>query len=138
MHLINKKTDALIAAVTSVQDKLNGHEDRIEQLELNEEIKTTQVFNIRTAAKTRVFNILGEDVLDYQKYFRYFISRLYSDAKKYAGLGSTISTTRKCDYQKVIDYIEAWIPKKGCVEFKREIDEKAAAKRKAKDLGYTM
>lgn len=42
----------------------------------------------------------------------------------------------KGDYQRVIDYIEAWIPKCGCAELKLEADKRAESRRKAKGMGY--
>lgn len=59
-------------------------------------------------------------------------------SRKYAGLGSKISRTRKGDFQRCINYIEAWIPSCGCAKLKSEADEKAEAKRKAKSLGYDV
>ena len=82
--------------------------------------------------------IIGGDAFEIKKYFRIFVMRLYTDARKYAGLGSKISRTRKGDFQRCINYIEAWIPSCGCAKLKSEADEKAEAKRKAKSLGYDV
>ena len=134
----NKEKIKLInTALSSIQEKVSDHSNRLDQLELNEEITSEQEIVIRDSAKKRVFTIIGDDVLDYQKYFRSFISKLYTNARKEAGLGSKISKTRKGDYQRVINYIEAWVPKKGCSGLKEEVDTKAAAKREAEALGYT-
>lgn len=126
----------ITTAISSIQGEMETNTKRLDQLELNEEITSKQEDMISTIAKRRVFEIIGDDDLDYQKYFRSFISKLYTNARKEAGLGSKINRTRKGDYQRVIDYIEAWTPKGGCAAFKEEIDNKAKAKRKAKELGY--
>ena len=131
-----EKINLINNALSSIQEKVSNHSTRLDQLELNEEITSEQEIVIRDSAKKRVFTIIGDDVLDYQKYFRSFISKLYTNARKEAGLGSKISKTRKGDYQRVINYIEAWTPKNGCAGLKEEIDIKAEAKRKAKELGY--
>ena len=133
----DEKLNLVTTAISSIQDKMNHQSNRLDQLELNEEIKSEQEIIIRNTAKKRVFEIIGDNILDYQKYFKTFISKLYTDARKEAGLGSRIATTRKGDYQRVINYIEAWVPKKGCSGLKEEVDNKAAAKREAEALGYT-
>ena len=42
----------------------------------------------------------------------------------------------KNNLKRVIDYVESWIPSCGCSELKRKADDKAKARRKAKELGY--
>lgn len=108
----------------------------INELKYNEEITTTQKNKIKSAAKVRVYEIIGTDRLDKAKYYKTFISRLYSNAKKYASMGSKIEETRKGDYQRVMNYIESWTPTQGIENLKREIDLNAEAKREAKELGY--
>lgn len=136
----SQKTNALITGVSNRVDdldvKFNAFEDRMDNYELNEEVTTEQEKTISRIANKRVYEIIGSDEFEDVKYHMTFIQNLYSDARKYAFLGSSISTTKKRDYQRVIDYIEAWIPRCGCVELKRKADKRAVAKRKAKELGY--
>ena len=59
---------------------------------------------------------------EYDKtYFKRFIGRLYTEAKKEGGLGNTITRTHKGDYPRVINYIEAWSPHEGVVTFKQKV-----------------
>ena len=83
-----------------------------------------------------MIDILGNDELEHKKYFRTFIQRLYTDCRKYAGLGSKIARTKKGDYQRCIDYIEAWNPSCGCVALREKADKNAKARLKARELGY--
>jgi len=108
----------------------------IENLKLNEEVTTTQQETIIETATRRVMEILGTDLLDRHKYFRIFIKRLYTDAKRNAGLGSKISRTKKGDFQRVIDFIEAWTPSCGCFELKKIADKNAETRRIAFNEGY--
>ena len=122
-----------INAVRSDIDTLKG--DMI-QLKLNEEITTAQQETIIESARKRICYILSYNTDDISKYMKIFIQRLYADTRSHAGLGSKIARTKKGDYQRVIDYIEAWIPKCGCAELKLEADKRAESRRKAKEMGY--
>lgn len=132
---MNKQLGIVATKVSSIENDVNGMKDEIYQLKNNEEITTEQAANIRRAAHKRVNDILGTDE-EKAKYFRTFIVCLWTDVRKNAGCGSTYYATKKCNYQRVIDYIEAWIPSCGISELKRHTDEKAKARRKAKEEGY--
>ena len=86
----------------------------------------------------RVLEIIGDDSLEVQKYFRIFVQRLYKETRQNAGLGSKISRTKKCDYQRCINYIEAWIPSCGCSALRAKADSNAKARLEAKKLGYVV
>ena len=50
---------------------------------------------------------------------------------------SAVSVMASADATKyTVDYVESWIPSCGCSELKRKADDKAKARRKAKELGY--
>lgn len=132
----NKQLGIITQSVTSMRNDISGLTDRMDQIESNEEITTEQTKKIINTAQTRVNTILGEDEFEHQKYFRSFVGRIYSDARKYAGLASSISTTKKRDYQRIIDFLEAWTPTGGISRLKRIIDDKAKAKKKAQIEGY--
>jgi hypothetical protein len=108
----------------------------IEDLKENEEVTTTQQEKIISAARRRVYEILGDNHETTAKYYRVFIQKLYGDARKKAGLGSKIARTRKGDYQEVMNYIETWTPACGCDSLKEYADKVAAARRAAKEEGY--
>ncbi len=122
--------------MTNVESNLSLAMSEIDQLKNNEEITTDQEFAIRETASKRISEVLGKDINDRQKYYRTFIGRLYYNARRNAGLGSKISRTKKCNFQRVIDYIESWNPHEGVLGLKHKTDAKAKARRKAQDEGY--
>ena len=133
---ISKQMGIIATAVDSMRTDIGGLKDRMDYLELNEEITTTQQETIIELARKRVLEIIGDDPLEVKKYFKIFIQRLYKDTRQNAGLGSKIARTKKCDYQRCIDYIEAWIPSCGCAELRAKSDANAKARLEAKKLGY--
>jgi len=122
--------------IEGMNSSINNINNEIERLKLNEEVTTTQQESITSAARKRLYEILGDDRLEWKKYAATFFHSLYKDTRKYAGLGSRISRTRKGDFQRCIDYIEAWIPSCGFAELRARADKNAAARVKARELGY--
>lgn len=135
---ISQQIGIVVNSVNTMKGEINTIKEDMFQLKYNEEVTTTQQENIIESARNRVSYILNYDNEEISKYFRTFIQRLYSDTRRCAGLGSKISRTKKGDYQRVIDYIEAWIPECGCAELKIEADTRAEARRKAKEAGYNV
>lgn len=127
----------LSRSVNSIEGQVTGLGNEIEQLKLNEEVTTTQQEMLIETAQKRVCEILGNDSLEREKYFRIFIKRLYKDTRQNAGLGSKIARTKKGDYQRCIDFMEAWIPSCGCAELRTKADSYAKARIEAIKLGYT-
>ena len=122
--------------VIPLTDDVNTMKEDIIQLKENEEITTTQQEMIIELARKRVIIIIGDDPLEIKKYFKIFIQRLYKDTRQNAGLGSKIARTKKCDYQRCVDYIEAWLPRCGCAELRAKADANAKARLEARKLGY--
>lgn len=122
--------------VHDVRQQVKTMSGDIEQLKMNEEITTSQQESIVDAARRRICETLGNDPLTHKKYFRIFIQKLYSDCRKYAGLGSKISRTKKCDFQRCVDYIEAWVPSCGYEALRAKADANALARLEARKLGY--
>lgn len=133
---MNKQMGIMASQMNGLMDDMSSVKGDIESLKLNEEVTTTQQETITESAQKRISEILNHNTYEKAKYFRTFIKRLYRDARQSAGLGSKISRTKKGNFQRVIDYIEAWTPKSGCAELKAEIDKKAEVKRQVKELGY--
>lgn len=133
---MSKQMGIIASTVDTIRTDVGTLTIRMDNLELNEEITTEQSERIRELAEKRIVEILGNDPLERQKYFKIFIGKLYSDAKKNAGLGSKIDRTKKREYQRVIDYIEAWIPSCGCASLRAKADANAKARLEAKKLGY--
>jgi len=135
---INRQLGIVVTTVNNLSDDVNMIKSDMEILKLNEEVTTTQQEKIIETARRRTFEVLGTDIIDHKKYFRKFIGRLYSDTRKYAGLGSKIARTKKGDYQRVLDYIEAWMPVCGSAKLKSEADDNAKARLIAQSEGYIV
>lgn len=133
---ISRQLGVVAIAVNTLTDDVNSMKEDIFQLKENEEITTTQQEMINELAKKRVLEIIGNDPLEIKKYFRIFVQRLYKDTRQNAGLGSKIARTKKCDYQRCVDYMEAWIPGCGCAELRAKADANAKARLEARKLGY--
>lgn len=133
---MSKQLGIVASAVDTIRTDVDGLTGRMDRLEQKEEITTEQAATINRAIRKRVGDILGNDEEDLAKYRRIFSASLYGDARKCAGLGNTYPATKKENFQRVIDYVEAWIPSCGCTELKKRADVKANARRKAKELGY--
>lgn len=126
----------LAGNVNDIKDNVTSLGNDIDQLKLNEEVTTTQQEILTETAQKRVCEILGNDPLEREKYFRIFIKRLYKDTRQNAGLGSKVARTKKGDYQRCIDFMEAWIPNCGCAELRSKADAYAKARLEATKLGY--
>lgn len=92
------------------EGKIISIADRMDNLELNEEITDEQVRTIQSAIKSRVSKILNYPNSDSRKYYRTFISNIYSHLRHACNLGSRTATTRKKHYDTVMKGIEAWHP----------------------------
>lgn len=136
LNNMSKQLGVVASAVNSLTDDVSTIKDDIFQLKMNEEITTTQQETIIELARKRVIEIIGDDPLEVKKYFKIFIQRLYKETRQNAGLGSKIARTKKCDYQRCVDYIEAWIPTCGCASLRAKADANAKARLEAKKLGY--
>lgn len=130
MGLVANKVDSLDKCMTMLVDRVDG-------IELRSEIDSDQEERLRKTVNKRVYEILHYDPLEIAKYSRRFFSRCWSDAKRDAGVAASYKATKKENYQRAIDYIEAWFPREGCAAFKDKIDEAAKAKRKALNKGYS-
>lgn len=123
--------------VTNLRSSYNNLESRMEQLELNEEVTSDMKTRIHNAANARIKILLGEkDTVEYAKYSRGFYGMLWTDSKANGGVGNKIEQTKKRDYQRVLDYIDSWIPSCGVSTLKKYIDERAKAKKIAREQGY--
>ena len=137
LHAQEQLLNGLSKTITGIDTRIGELGDDIEQLKMNEEITTTQQENINELARKRVLEIIGDDPLEVQKYLRIFIQKLYKETRQNAGLGSKVARTKKCDYQRCVDYIEAWIPSCGCASLRAKADANAKARLEARKLGYT-
>ncbi len=133
---MSKQMGILTTTVDNLRTDFDGLTGRMDRLEQKEEISTAQKETLRRSVCNRCYDIIGEDPVAKEKYFHSLVKRCWSDTKKEAGVGARYEETKKENFQRAIDYIERWIPKEGCQNFKDAVDIKAEAKRKAKELGY--
>lgn len=88
----------------------------------NTTINPCQANEIRKTAFNRVKELLGEDLVTNKIYFRYFITRLYVDAKKNSVLGYKFLDTKLINFELCMEYIMNWYPSEGIEKFKQSID----------------
>lgn len=122
--------------LVETNEKIDGLDKRLVQIEESEEIKTYQKEKIVTAVHRRIYQLLGENKMDHVKYFRIFCLRLYGDARRQAGLAKPIGATEKKNYDRIMEFIENWRPAIGCDQLKLEADNAAERRRIAKEQGY--
>lgn len=133
---VSTQMDVVFKRVNSLSNKMSVVEDKIHQLEYNEEITDRQKTAIQEAMRKRVAEITRFDETEMARYYRGFSVVMIYDLKRTGGMGSKIATTKKGDFQRVINNIEAWMPKIGCMELKHEIDRKARKRKIARMNGY--
>lgn len=117
---VNDRQKELYDTVQDITLKLNGVSKsvtdinkRMFNLEQNEEITTEQDKNIRSIAARRVYELEEERGISEEErnlYFGPIVKKLYGDARRYTGLASSIARTHKRDYDRIIEYIDAWNP----------------------------
>ena len=83
--------------------------NRIEDLEYNAELTTSQVTNIVEKAKRKVIEYLPVNTEEIIKYFRTYIADLYRFLKPY-GKASKIERTENRFYGSIMSGIDEWIP----------------------------
>lgn len=135
---VSKQVCDVSNTVVQMGDSIGNINQEIEQLKLNEEITTTQHEEITRLTRKRIYELLGDDQYDQQKYYKLFSTRLYKDARRDAHLGATIARTHKRYYAEVTNYIANWSPAIGIVELKRYADGVAERRKKAKEEGYDV
>ena len=139
MGLITTKVGKLETEVAAIKDRQQYYEDNLR-------ITRSQGKILKQAVTGRVNRILdirfdGKKVADDcietdQKYRGGFISRCYTDAKRAGVMAECYWETPRADYDKCIEYIEAWVPQVdgGTAEYKRYLDIRRE-EREAKRLG---
>ena len=127
--------DGLRSDIKQTNDAMAEIAERVQRLEYNEEITYTQQMELKRAANKRVKELLGSNPDDWARYARTFIPRCYAENRG-NGVVIPIAATRKGDYEDALNGIRAWIPDMGVGELKAQADERAAARRRARDQGY--
>lgn len=108
------QTESVVVGLVKQYDNQDGKiislTDRMDNLELNEEITDEQVRTIQSSIKSRVSKVLGYPSTEAKKYYRTFSSNLYAHLRHSHNMGSKTATTRKKHYDTVMKGIEAWHP----------------------------
>lgn len=137
MGLINTKVARLEEDVATIKDRQQYYEDSLR-------ITRSQGKMIKQAVISRVNQVLGiefeggkvaDDCIEIdQKYRGGFISRCYTDTKRAGVMAECYWETSRADYDKCLEYIEAWVPQVdgGVAEYKRYLDIRRE-ERKAKE-----
>lgn len=150
---LTKNTNALVTEirgistrVDSIEDAFNGLCDRVDIIEKSEEITYAQQNTIDSLISKTVYDRPGigknpskwtmEERVTNEKYGRLFRKRLRRDVANKGHLAYPYRTTHKGNFKLACDDITAWYPAHGVSELMREADEKAEARRLAKEQGY--
>lgn len=137
MGLMNDRMDSLMK-------RMDSHDNRLGVLEHNTTVNRAEAKRLQRAVVGRVTYLLGiereggrvadSDIPNDMCYRNQFISRCYYDAKTNSKMGLTYSETLKCDFNEVLEYIEAWEPEvDGGVEgYKHYLDLRREARERAR------
>lgn len=131
---VSEQMGLLTTKVNQHEEKIQALEDRQHYYEDNLRITRSQGKNIKKAVIGRVNDLLGiefeggkvaeECIAIDQKYRGGFISRCYTDAKRDGVMSECYWETPRSDYDRCIEYIEAWIPQVdgGTTAYKKYLD----------------
>lgn len=117
LMLVSEKVDKF-------DDRFNSLDNRMNRLELHEEITTDQVKDMKSAVCARCYELLKPYTSEPNKYIHVIIPMIYSAAKRESSMGNEISRTRKEDYDRVMEYILRWYPVKSIRDIIKEYDYK--------------
>ena len=79
---MSKQLGIIVSTVDTIKTDVGALTIRMDNLELNEEITTEQSERIRELAEKRIVEILGNDPLERQKYFKIFIGKMQDLVQK--------------------------------------------------------
>lgn len=127
-----KVHDNLIKGLLKQSDattlRVNELGKKVTDLELNYEITDEQRKMINTRARARVIGFIGYP----SPYFRVFINNCYSFLRANHHLGSTISTTKRRNYDYVMEGIAAWHPDIEALKARKDESDAESRKHEAK------
>lgn len=131
---VSEQMGLLTTKVNQHEEKIQALEDKQAYYENNLRITRSQGKNLKRTVIGRVNTLLGirfeggkvaDDCIETdQKYRGGFISRCYTDAKRAGVMAECYWETPRADYDKCIEYIEAWIPQVdgGTAKYKEYLD----------------
>lgn len=137
---LSEQMGLLDSRMTSLEDKTTGIETRMQTYEDALRVSRSQADTIRRAIHQRAADVLGihykdgivtdDSIRSDTLYKPGFVSKLYSDARKFSMLGTPYYETARRDYGAVLNYIDGWMPQVGVEGYKSYLD----ARRRAKQL----
>lgn len=128
MDMIHKRlltNENVLKAVLKDNENLNSTvtnlDFRMTNIEENEEITTEQCTKINSKIKSRVYDIL--DMPQDNKYYRTFITNLYSYLRRNHNLASPYRRTRKRHYDEVMKGIDTWYPEVKALKQQKDLKD---------------
>ena len=131
---VSEQMGLLVSKVNQHEDKLQRLEDRQNYYENNMRITRSQGKQLKRAIQGRVNDLLKirreggvvapECIETDMKYRGGFIARCYTDAKHSGVMAECYWETPRGDYDKCMEYIEAWVPQVdgGTEKYKEYLD----------------
>lgn len=131
---VSEQMGIVVDKVNILEGKVIGLEQDFQTFKDNEKINRSQGKNISRAVRGRVNTILkirfdggrvADDSIETdQKYRGGFIARCYTDAKSAGVMAECYWETPKRDYDRCLEYIEAWVPQVdgGTAKYKEYLD----------------
>ena len=139
LGIISGKVDNLGLEVADVKDRMKTYEDAIR-------VSRPQADSIKRAIHARACSVLSiryqdgiatpDSIWNDTLYRPGFISKIYSDARKFSMLGTPYYETAKKDYGAVLDYINGWLPQVGVEGYKNYLDDRRRAKEKRQSCTF--
>lgn len=133
MGIVNNRLGKLESKTSNIEDRMNRYENELR-------VTRPQADSIRRAIHSRACDVLDikykdgvvadDSIRSDTVYKPGFISKIYSDARKFSLLGTPYYETARKDYGAVLDYINGWLPQVGVEGYKSYLD----ARRRAKQL----
>ena len=131
MGVVNSRLGRLETKTSNIEDRMNKYEDELR-------VTRPQADSIRRAIHQRINKLLdiryedgvvvSECIRDDKLYKPGFISKCYSDSRKYSDLGTPYYETLRKDYVGVLDYINGWAPEVGVSGYRIYLDERRRIK----------
>ena len=124
MGIMNETVEEIKGDMSELRAEMADVKADVKGLQDDQFVDLIKADNIRKSAQSRVAELLeiefderggvtDESRYNYTHYYSKFISRLHCDARN-AGLeGPRIYATPRKTYQKLIDYINDWVPMRG-------------------------
>jgi len=135
-EVVKRHDEKIISLGVTVDD----HGERIAKLEDNQVLTSSMRKGIKHAIHTRVCALLGLEyegnkvkdacMYDYANYYGSFSRRCYTDAKRAGMMAEDYRDTARRDYDRCMEFIEAWVPFGSTEEYKKHLVKYRAARSK--------